>query len=81
MSKSDGAVLQQSIPLPTSPDMIMVFFYSGLVYDAAANNVWVVAQLFKLGTPSADVGFLIKVNLNKGIAYNITTLPNFTMAR
>jgi hypothetical protein len=81
MSKPDGAVRQQSIPLPTSPDMITVFFYSGLVYDAAANNVWVVAQSFELGTPSADVGFLIKVDLNKGIAYNVTALPNFIPAK
>jgi hypothetical protein len=57
--------------------LITVFFYSGLVYDAAADNVWVVAQAFELGTPSADVGFLIKVDLNKGVAYNITALPNY----
>jgi hypothetical protein len=70
----------QRIPLPASSSAFVSYTYSNVQYDPVDNNVWIFAQTLDEIDPFDTTQFLVKVDLAKGVAYNVTALPIGTSA-
>jgi len=71
--------LKQIVPLPTLRSPSIIYLYFSLVFDQEANMVWFVTGQEDLSYRQPNlVLYLVKVDLNKGISYNVSTLPGPT---